>query len=161
MIGDGPLRDRCAAFIAERALEDRAILHGAQGSDRVVQLMQEASVFVQHSVTAHDGDVEGFGVSLVEAMASAIPVVTTRHNGFVDTVEDGVTGLLVNEGDVDGMAEMIGQLLDNPARAAAMGAAGRKRVLTHFTLEQTRDRLRSIMGLPPQSAGQRSIGSCV
>jgi len=151
MIGDGPLADRCRALVEALGLGDRVRLHGARDSDFVARLMGEASVFVQHSVTAPNGDVESFGVSLVEAMASAVPVVTTRHNGFEDTIDDGITGILVPEHDVDGMAAAIAELLDDPERAARMGEAGRDRVLAHFTLEKSRDRLRAIMGFRPQT----------
>ncbi len=85
-------------------------------------------------------------------MASALPVVSTRHSGIPEAVEDGVTGLLVLEHDVEGMAAAIAQLLDDPERAARMGVAGRARVRAHFTADHTRDRLRAIMGLPPFAA---------
>jgi len=156
MIGDGPLRQRCAALIDRLKLGNRVTLHGAQTSERVAALMQKASLFVQHSVTAATGDVESFGVSLVEAMAAAVPVVATRHNGFVDTVAHGVTGLLVAEHDVDGMADAMAQVLADPIRAATMGAAGRRRVLDHFTQDQSHDRLRVIMGLPVGSSVRRA-----
>jgi glycosyltransferase involved in cell wall biosynthesis len=146
MVGDGPLRDQCQALIANRGLQNRAILHGEQDSDFVAALLQNACIFVQHSITSSDGDVESFGVSLVEAMAASVPVVTTKHNGFVDTVADGVTGILVEERDVSGMADAIERLLGNPSLGAAMGAAGRARVLERFTMESTADQLRSIMG---------------
>ena len=82
-------------------------------------------------------------------MASALPVVSTRHGGIPEAVEDGVTGLLIQEHDFEAMVSAMCDLLENPDLAAAMGVAGRKRVLAHFTQEQARDRLRAIMGLPP------------
>jgi colanic acid/amylovoran biosynthesis glycosyltransferase len=81
-------------------------------------------------------------------MACGLPVVATRHGGIEETVEDGVTGILVSERDENGMANAILQLLADPSRATAMGAAGRVRVLKRFTISHTRDRLRAIMGLP-------------
>jgi glycosyltransferase involved in cell wall biosynthesis len=81
-------------------------------------------------------------------MASAIPIVSTRHSGIVEAVADGVTGLLVNEHDVDGMAQAMAGLLADPNRSARMGAAGREQVLSHYTHAHTRDRLRAIMGFP-------------
>jgi glycosyltransferase involved in cell wall biosynthesis len=148
MIGTGPLERRCRELVAERGLSERAHLHGAQSHEAVVRLMREAAIFVQHSVTAADGDIEGMPVAILEAMASALPVVATRHSGIAEAVEDGVTGLLVEEHDVDGMAAAIAELLARPDRAAAMGAAGRARVLAHFTQDHARDRLRAILKLP-------------
>ena len=148
IVGDGRLGSRCRALIQDLGLADRVRMHGVQSSDFVAGLMQEACLFVQHSVTARNGDAEGLPVAILEAMACALPVVSTRHSGIPEAVEDGMTGLLVDEHDVEGMAAAMAELLDNPDRAAAMGAAGRQRVLQHFTLDHTRDRLRAIMGFP-------------
>jgi colanic acid/amylovoran biosynthesis glycosyltransferase len=151
IVGDGPLAHRCRTLIATLGLDDRIRMHGAQDSKFIARLMQEASLFVQHSVTAPDGDTEGGAppVAILEAMASGLPVISTRHASIPEGVMDGVTGLLVAENDVDAMACAMDELLDNPARAAAMGAAGREHVLAHFTREMARDRLRAIMGFPP------------
>jgi len=147
MIGDGPLWQACVDEIAKHDLADSVRLHGAQGNDFVRQLLGKAELFVQHSITASDGDMESFGVSLVEAMASSVPVVATDHNGFAETVSDGETGLLVAERDVEGMAEAMIALLADPPRAKAMGRAGRARVEALFTHDRTAARLREIMGL--------------
>ena len=147
MIGDGPLSGLCEATIRRLGLEGCVVMHGARSSDFVAGLMGETSVFLQHSVTARNGDTEGFGVSLVEAMACEVPVVSTRHNGFVDTVEDGVTGFLVEEGDVEAMAAAVLRLFDRPDEATTMGIAGRARVLREFTHQRMRQRLLAIMGM--------------
>lgn len=148
MVGEGPLGDRCTALIRDLGLADCVRLHGAQARAFVAELMQQAALFVQHSVTAPDGDAEGLPVAILEAMSAALPVVSTRHSGIPEAVEEGVTGLLVDEYDVAGMADAIVRLLDNPEKSAAMGMAGRRRVVDHFTQEQALDRLRAIMGLP-------------
>lgn len=149
IIGAGPLADGCRALIQNANAEARITMHGARDTEFVARKMREASLFVQHSVTAPNGDTEGLGVSIIEAMASAVPVVVTRHNGFVETVAHGVTGLLVDEHDVEGMAAAMAGLLGDAERAAAMGNAGRRRVLERFTHDVARDRLRAAMDLPP------------
>jgi glycosyltransferase involved in cell wall biosynthesis len=90
---------------------------------------------------------ESFGVSLIESMASSVPVVATDHNGFSETVIHGETGYLVAEHDVEGMAAAILALLDDPDQATRMGRAGRVRVEEHFTNERAAARLREIMVL--------------
>ena len=147
MIGSGPMLARCRDLVGSFDLQDRITLHAARDANFVADLLARASLFIQHSVTAPDGDTEGFGISLVEAMASAVPLVVTRHNGFVEVVEDGRTGLLVEEHDVVGMAAAMLALLKDPVRAAAMGQAGRERVISHFTRERSRDGLRAILRL--------------
>jgi len=90
---------------------------------------------------------ESFGISLIEAMASGIPVETTEHNGFSETVIHGETGYLVKEHDVDGMAAIILALLEDPDQAMRMGRAGRAWVENTFTDELAAARLRYIMAL--------------
>ena len=72
----------------------------------------------------------------IEAAFMQRPVVATRIPGMAEIVLDGETGLLVEPGDVDGLANSIAYLLDNPDRAEAMGRAGRAFVETNFALER-------------------------
>nr|MBA3326647.1 glycosyltransferase [Paracoccaceae bacterium] len=144
-VGDGPLRELCDALIDELALGDRVSMHGTLDYEEYVRLMRRASLFVQHSVTAPNGDTEGFPVSIMEAMSTGLPVVSTRHSGIPEGVEEGVTGLLVAEGDTEAMAAAMTELLADPPRAARMGAAGRSRVLSHFTQQESLSRLRAIL----------------
>ena len=109
--------------------------------------MEKANIFLQHSVTAPNGDTEGLGVSLLEAMASGTVVVATKHNGFVETVVNGETGFLVPEHDVDGMAQSCLRLLRNANLADSMRKKARSRVEEKFTVAQQVELLRSIMGL--------------
>jgi glycosyltransferase involved in cell wall biosynthesis len=148
IIGDGPLMDACSALIRDRNLGAAVRLLGAQSVDEVASAMRSAAIFVQHSVTGEDGNTEGLPVSVLEAMASGLPVVATHHSGIPEAVIDGETGCLVAEHDTAGMTQAIVKLLADPVRARRMGSAGRQRVLDQFTQSQMRDRLRNIMGLP-------------
>lgn len=147
IVGEGPLRPACEAEIAALGLGDRVRLLGAQPHDRVEALMQRASLFLQHSVEAPNGDIEGLPVAILEAMASALPVVATRHSGIPEAAIDGVTALLVEEHDTTAMGKAIARLLDDPDLARSMGVAGRERVLSHFTHAQSCATLRNVMGL--------------
>jgi colanic acid/amylovoran biosynthesis glycosyltransferase len=132
MIGDGPLMSMCKEMVRNEGVEEKVILHGARPHEFVKQKLATASLFVQHSVVAANGDTESQGISLLEAMASEVPVVSTRHNGFVETVIDGETGYLVEEGDVNGMAERMIELLNNKGLCDRMGKAGRQRVAENY-----------------------------
>ncbi len=147
IIGDGPLFDKCQAQIEELGLVEKIKLHGRQSHAVVSEMMGKASGFLQHSVTAASGDVEGMPVSILEAMACALPVVSTRHSGIQEAVLHGETGLLVDEMDLDAMAEAIALILSAPEKAKTMGHAARKRVIERYTQEKTSERLRSIMRL--------------
>jgi colanic acid/amylovoran biosynthesis glycosyltransferase len=154
IIGDGPLAINCRSLIEKLGIGDRVHMHGARDADFVAQLMREASIFVQHSVTAGNGDCEGLPVAILEAMASALPVISTQHSGIPEAVENRETGVLVAEYDVESMASAMADALNHPDHAAAMGEAGRSRVLKHFTIKHSQTRLRSIMGLPQLSSSE-------
>lgn len=147
MVGDGPLMEAARVLIAELGIGDRITLHGAQPHAKVQSLFKHAAVFVQHSVTAANGDTEGLPVSVLEAMASSIPVVSTLHSGIPEVVVNGTSGVLVEEHDVDGMANAMRSLLVEPDVATEMGRAGAPTVRTEFSHEATAARLRKIMGL--------------
>lgn len=113
MIGDGPLFAECADYIKEHKLHDNIFLLGRMDSIEIAKLMNQSSLFLQHSIRAADGDSEGTPVSILEAMACGCPVVSTLHAGIPDVVSQGVHGYLVEEGDVQGMSDKILELLDS------------------------------------------------
>jgi glycosyltransferase involved in cell wall biosynthesis len=84
---------------------------------------------------------EGFPNSLLEAMAAGRPVVATRVGGIPDVVLDGVTGFLTEPGDVRAIADRLDRLLGDPALRARMGAAGRARAATHYSVDAAIDGL--------------------
>jgi glycosyltransferase involved in cell wall biosynthesis len=148
MIGGGPLLPQARALVQELGLGARVDLPGPLGHAETLRRVGQASIFVQHSITAADGDIEGLPVSILEAMAASVPVVATRHSGIPEAVEDGVTGLLVDEGDTDAMARCLGRLLGHPTEALALGRAGRARAERLFSVRVTIPALQRRLGLP-------------
>lgn len=144
--GDGPLRDD-----VRRAVEASFLscdLPGVLPHTRVLELMGRGGIFCQHSVVdPQTGDEEGLPVAILEAMAHAMPVVSTRHAGIPEMVEEGTTGFLVDEGDVEAMAERLARLADDPSLRRRMGAAGRARVNDGFTVERECSALRALLRL--------------
>ena len=145
MVGAGELHDTYCQLIKSLHMEHAVDLKGAMNHDQVVSVMQESRVFVQHSLVPKSGDAEGAPVAIMEAGASGLPVVSTRHTGIVDAVIEGQTGFLVNEGDIDSMAEYIYLLLSDPARAAEMGKRARGYITQKFSLEGSIKSLRDIL----------------
>ena len=84
-------------------------------------------------------------VEAQEAGASALPVVATRHAGIPDVVIEDETGFLVDERDVQGMANHMRRLIDDPVLAGEMGQNGQERIRNHFSMEQSIGRLWSII----------------
>lgn len=128
-IGDGPERERLESRIARYGLEHQISLRGTMVREKALPLLNQAWVYAQHSVTARDGDQEGFGVSLAEAAALGIPVVSTWHNGIPEQVVHNETGLLVLEHDFEAMATAIRRLLDDAELRQRMGLAGQENIL--------------------------------
>jgi colanic acid/amylovoran biosynthesis glycosyltransferase len=145
MVGDGPLLDRCRELAIELGIADSVTFLGAQPHSVVQGEMRRARGFVQHSVEAASGDSEGMPVSILEAGASGLPVVSTRHAGIPDAVSNGETGFLVDERDVTGMAEYMLQLAKDPALAGKLGQAARGRIQESFSKEQSLSRLWAII----------------
>lgn len=98
--------------------------------------LSHATGFIQHSITAENGDMEGTPVSILEASAAGLPVIATCHGGIPDVIIDGVTGLLVSEHDVNGMAEKIIQIIENPDFAKQLGKQGKEYIMENFSMRK-------------------------
>ena len=145
MVGDGPLFEQCKALAASLGIANAVTFLGAQPHEVVQAEMRKARCFIQHSVEAPSGDREGTPLGILEAGASGLPVVATRHAGIPDVVIEGETGFLVNEHDVDGMAVHMLRLLEEPMLAAGMGQAARTHISTNFSEQQSLDKLWTII----------------
>lgn len=153
MIGDGPLLDSCRTLVEALGLSEQVRFHGAVPHEAVVEWMGRAFCYVQHSVVAPNGDSEGTPVSILEAAASGLPVVATRHAGIVDVIRDGDSGFLVEEGDVEGMGSAMTDLLSDPDRASTMGMAARRRVEEDYDRDDAMRELRDILESAAEPAG--------
>jgi glycosyltransferase involved in cell wall biosynthesis len=145
MIGDGPLLDECRSLVKDLKIDSAVNFLGAQPHTVVQEEMRLARAFVQHSVQASDGDCEGTPVGILEACASGLPVISTRHAGIMDVIVEGQTGFLSEEHDVQGMANNMLQLIRDPELAGQMGRAARLRIENHFSQEQSDGRLWAII----------------
>lgn len=146
-VGAGPLRSAAIQFVTAFNLEGQVLLHGGLPNPAVHTLMGESDIFVHHGMTDPDkGDEEGLPVVILEAMAAGLPVVSTRHAGIPEEVEDGVTGFLVQEGDSIGMADRIERLARDHGLRRQMGVAGWERARERFTWCRERDSLLQILG---------------
>jgi glycosyltransferase involved in cell wall biosynthesis len=135
MIGDGELLEMCKELIETLKLENNVVLMGIRSSEEIIHQLEQSVVYIQHSVTAKNGDSEGTPVSVLEAQAASLPVVATRHAGIQDVVLDAETGILVAEHDVEAMTEGILFLLNHPEKMKEMGMKGRKRIIDQYSEE--------------------------
>lgn len=145
IIGDGGLLPSCRQMVRALNLHDSVTFLGARPHVEVIEAMMGARAFIQHSVTAPDGDREGTPVGVLEALIIGLPVVSTRHGGIVDVVEDGVTGLLVDEYDIDAMSEAMIVLAKEPKLGARIGSSARAIAMEKFSSAQSVSRLWKIV----------------
>lgn len=141
VIGEGPLRSQLEDLIQERKLRGHVEFLGWLKHDAVGAEIARAHIMVQPSVTTADGEQEGIPTVLKEALASGLPVVATRHGGNPELVEDGSSGFLVPERDVEALAGRILDLAENSHTWSRMSRAGRAHVEQEFDVPVQSDRL--------------------
>lgn len=129
------LKKRCRAL----QIEKNVIFTGIR--DDIPDILATVDALVLPTCTA-----EPWGRTVVEAMAAGCPVVATAAGGPLDTMVDGATGWLVPPNDKDALAGKICALLGNPDESRAMGEAGKKRAVDHFSLDRHVDNMSSLFG---------------
>jgi colanic acid/amylovoran biosynthesis glycosyltransferase len=139
------LYQACVRLVNSLDMQDAVSFPGILSHEEVGRLMSTALAFVQHSVTAENGDMEGTPVSILEAAASGLPVISTFHGGITDAVIHDQTGYLTAEGATQEMAEYMIRLLEDPAQARAMGAAARKHATVNYDQQKQLDKLAQLI----------------
>jgi glycosyltransferase involved in cell wall biosynthesis len=136
LVGDGPARMEMEELVDSLDLRGAVRFLGSRGD--VDALLSRAACVVLSS------DYEGCPYTVIEAMAAGAPVVATRVGGVPELVEHGVTGLLVEPRSLDQLAAAVSELLGDPARARGMGAAGRDRARTRFSVQGMVERVAAV-----------------
>ena len=131
LAGDGPLRGELESLVHRLGIEGRVRFLGVRAD--VPDLLRAVDGFALTSVS------EAASLTLLEAMASRLPVVVTAVGGNPEIVRDGVEGLLIPRGDAEAATAAFLRILDDPAAAARMGEAGRARVEERYQLSRTID----------------------
>ena len=144
IIGDGELKTQLQQLIDSLNLNHRIKLIGWQEKSAVIALLQAADVLLAPSVTAQNGDREGIPVALMEAMAMGLPVLSTIHSGIPELVEDGVSGFLVAEKDIEGLVEKLKRLSNYPLSRQQMGLAGARKVRESYNIDLLNSQLMKI-----------------
>lgn len=132
IIGDGPLRARLRSLAESIGIGERVAFRGVLTPSEVLREMQEASLLLTPSRTTAAGDRESGVIVVKEAGATGLPTLATRHGGLPEIVEHGRSGFLVDERDVDRLADRLEELLSSPSLRATMGEEARKIVLRRY-----------------------------
>ena len=147
-------RARIEGEVRRHGLDDIVTFAGMVPYLRLLRELERHHLFLSPSVTAPDGDCEGGApVTIIEASATGMCVVSTTHCDIPEVVQDGVTGLLVPEGDEEALGEALDSLVSAPGRWPAMGQAAADLARERFDVRVCAGRLvakyRELAGMPP------------
>ena len=134
--GTGPQERLLKQMIEENELEDYVSLVGVVFQEELRDYLNRATIFVLPCVVAGDRDMDGIPVSLMEAMAMQVPVISTTISGIPELVEDKKTGLLTPPANAEALAEAIASLLDDEQLRVTLGKAGRQKVIEAFEIKK-------------------------
>ena len=141
IIGGGEEQPKLEHLIAVYALEDVVTLLGPQPQEMVAHLLPTAQCYVQPSIITSTGKMEGIPVSLMEALASALPVIATNISGIPELIRPAETGYLVPPADTVALARALKTVYDNPSHAAKLALAGQALVQKEFNLLRNTNQL--------------------
>ncbi|MEO0796086.1 MAG: glycosyltransferase [Verrucomicrobiota bacterium] len=141
LIGDGELSEVSENLVKAWGLQDKVDLVGAAEPAQIQAKMRESFLFVQHSIRAKNGDSEGMPVAVMEASAAGLPVVSTKHAGIPEVIQNDMNGFVVEPGDTQSMAKHIVQLADDRGLCQKLGQEGRRLVAENFSMEKHIQRL--------------------
>ena len=144
IVGDGYLRDKLHGLIEKLKVAGHIKLVGWKRQEEVMNLLESSDLLLAPSVASKNGDEEGIPVVIIEALGGGLPVVSTYHAGIPEVVEDGQSGFLVPERDVEALAKKLQAFIEQPALRSEMGRKGRKFVEEHYEIEALNNRLARI-----------------
>ena len=144
IIGSGPLLKAMRRLVRALRVEDSVKLLGRKRQQEVIEILNKSHILIAPSVTGSDGNQEGIPSALRSASWTAMPVVSTQHSGINELVENGVTGFLVPERDIDSLANRILYLIVHPDICLQMGLAAREHIVEYFNIHKLNNRLTEI-----------------
>lgn len=141
IIGDGELKPQLKQLITELNLDRVVQLLGWKQQKEIIEILNDCHIFIAPSVTAADGNQDAPVNTLKEAMAMGLPVISTKHGGIPELVQNGVSGFLVPERDAEAIANKLEFLIQHPDVWETMGYAGRKQVEAKYDMHKLNDEL--------------------
>jgi len=144
IIGDGPRRTALEQLTRSLGIGDRVAFTGVLPGREVSERLKRSDVMLAPSITGRDGNREGSPMTVKEASASEVVPVSTFHAGIPEIVDDGVTGFLVSERDVDSLADRLARLVRDSDLRARMGHAARAKMEREFDNRRQVDELETL-----------------
>jgi colanic acid/amylovoran biosynthesis glycosyltransferase len=142
--GEGPLLDELQNLSRELKIAERVSFTGFISQEQLRDIYYQSHIFLHPSQTGHDGNQEGIPNSILEAMATGLPVFATTHGGIPEAIRNGVGGVLVPERDHDALARALLDAVHDPGRLSQVARNGAERVRENFNLATQAQRLDDI-----------------
>ncbi|WP_299226446.1 glycosyltransferase family 4 protein [uncultured Psychroserpens sp.] len=143
--GEGDLLNTCKNLVKHFNLDKNIQFLGVISPKDYRELLSDSLAYVQHSITAISGDMEGTPLAILEASVAGLPVVATIHAGIPDVIIHGDTGLLCEEHDVDTMSKHMLMVIDDVDLAKEMGRKAKAHILKYFNIQRHIDQLYAIL----------------
>jgi len=147
IIGEGRLKETLQRLIQVQKLEDRVALVGAKDQDWVRERLNKSDIFVLACVITKEGERDGIPVSIMEALATGTPVITTAVSGIPELIKHVETGLLVPERDSEAIADAVVYLMKNPILCQKLVNNGREIVEREYDIKKNVGRLGELFQL--------------
>jgi glycosyltransferase involved in cell wall biosynthesis len=144
MAGDGPQKDVITNLIEDLGIENKVTLLGALKPPEVAKVMKDSHILMMPYATPDSGDSEGAPQVLKEALATGLPVISTKHAGVPEVVIDGESGFLVDEKDIDGLSNKLNYLIEHKELWLPFGEKGRNLVEREFDIVKQTEKLEDI-----------------
>ncbi len=146
IVGEGVLGKKLKHFVAKNSLSELVRFAGSvkYASNEMIKEYKNADIFVHPSVVAPNGDKEGIPGTIIEAMASGLPIISTYHAGIPYIIEHEKNGLLVPENDVSALASSIEELIRNKEKRKMLGSNGQEYALNNLDLKVKEKELEEI-----------------
>ncbi len=144
LAGEGSLVSELRRFAGELGIADRVSFTGFISQEQLREIYYRSHMFVHPSLTGRDGNQEGIPNSMLEAMATGLPVFSTEHGGIPEAIENGVSGVLVPERDDEALARALLNAVQDPVFMSRIAHAGGEAVRKNFDLSRQAQRLEEI-----------------
>jgi glycosyltransferase involved in cell wall biosynthesis len=144
-VGGGPDLAALKSLVQSVGIDGRVRWRGSLSQPEVIEEYRAADLFVLPSRVAASGDRDGLPNVLLEAQSQGLACISTRVSGIPELIDDGCNGVLLESGDVTGLARAIGQLLDDPGERRRLGERGRARVVERFSSSAGIGTLRALL----------------
>ena len=144
IIGDGYLKDSLKNLSEKLDIKNSVEFLGAVENQKVLMQMEKSDIFTLPSITAKSGDSEGLGMVFLEAGIRGLPIVATDHGGIPEVVKDGFNGYLVQERDIDMLADKLNFLLENRDIREKFGQNSISFIRENFDIEKQSAKLEEI-----------------